>query len=188
MGNSEWIHFVPYEEDIELALQRLRRYVFRQGAYFKGWPPDMGYAEDEEPASLEELVQRTGSRTHSILDVSYIYMEPITPVEPLPGQGRRFELQASQHTSAEPEQTNYRPLIALDELEGPTLFPLSRDQLLTHFGTVTPTKSMVGGSGASWWIYQNQCTYVFVYEDIDRLDDDDARPEQIGFFGWSGGG
>jgi hypothetical protein len=33
MGNSEWIYFVPYQDDIEVALQQLRKQVFAEGCY-----------------------------------------------------------------------------------------------------------------------------------------------------------
>jgi hypothetical protein len=35
MGASGWSYFVPYQSDIEQALQELRQAVFERGAYYK---------------------------------------------------------------------------------------------------------------------------------------------------------
>ncbi|GLY72208.1 hypothetical protein [Actinoallomurus iriomotensis] len=74
MGASSWQYFVPYQEDLQDALRRLRHKVFEERAYYwvKGadWRPE----KDREPwpATIEELwedewVHESG--THSILDI-----------------------------------------------------------------------------------------------------------------------
>lgn len=74
MGASGWQYFVPYQEDVNQALQDLRQQVFDDGDYY--W-----YGEDEvfppearipRPERMDDLYMDDGvqdSGTHSILDV-----------------------------------------------------------------------------------------------------------------------
>ncbi|MGW2824265.1 hypothetical protein ACWC24_25195 [Streptomyces sp. NPDC001443] len=96
MGASEWDYYVPYQEDLNAALQQLRREVFEAGDYY--WVNGGDWRPEEEreprPGSLEELwddelVQEAG--THSILDIfrvvgpddtpDYNTVEPVTAEE-----------------------------------------------------------------------------------------------------------
>lgn len=65
MGASEWDYYVPYQEDLNAALQQLRREVFEAGEYY--WVNGADWRPEEEreprPRTLEalwevELVQR----------------------------------------------------------------------------------------------------------------------------------
>jgi hypothetical protein len=71
MGASAWSYYVPYQEDINQALQDLRQEVFRSGQYYRpqpGAPP---------PATIEELLESNAeSGTHSILDVMMAAPQP----------------------------------------------------------------------------------------------------------------
>jgi hypothetical protein len=65
MGASGWTYWVPYREDVDAALQALRRDVFHRGEYYRASPAD--------PVALEELLERNGeSGTHSIIDVAAV--------------------------------------------------------------------------------------------------------------------
>ena len=107
MGATGWSHFVPYDADVEAALQRLRAQVFADGDYLRReWnprekklsdilPPDpdltpediavferelAAYHALEEPTTLEKLVawnQETG--THSIIDITRATTETADP-------------------------------------------------------------------------------------------------------------
>jgi len=98
VGASAWDYCVPYQEDLNAALQQLRRAVFEAGDYYwvngVDWRPEAGRAP--RPRTLEELwevelVQYAG--THSILDVfvvlgpddtpDYNTVEPVTAEEAL---------------------------------------------------------------------------------------------------------
>ncbi|WP_231157691.1 hypothetical protein [Streptomyces sp. CNZ748] len=98
MGASEWDYYVPYQEDLDAALQKLRREVFESGDYH--WVDgDKWLAKDSTeplPQSLDELwdhelVQEAG--THSILDVLRVLGPDDTPdhrtVEPVTGEEAR---------------------------------------------------------------------------------------------------
>ncbi|WP_406395893.1 hypothetical protein [Streptomyces sp. NBC_00887] len=92
MGASSWDYSVPYQEDLNAALQQLRREVFDAGDYY--WVNGGDWLPEEEreprPRTLEELwqdelVQEAG--THSILDVLEVIGPDDTPdhrtVEPV---------------------------------------------------------------------------------------------------------
>ena len=52
MGASNWIYYVPYQENIEQALQCLRQQVFASGDYYHSWRLhvyDQVYDEQGEP-------------------------------------------------------------------------------------------------------------------------------------------
>ncbi|MDR6973719.1 hypothetical protein J2X68_000388 [Streptomyces sp. 3330] len=109
MGASEWDYYVPYQEDLNAALQRLRREVFDAGDYYwvngGDWRPE---AEREpRPQSLEELwedelVQETG--THSILDVFHVVGPGESPdystVAPVTAEEARERLGTDELTRA----------------------------------------------------------------------------------------
>jgi hypothetical protein len=77
MGASGWSYWVPYEADLQSALEKLRARVFAEGSYFKGW----GEYEVKSPASIEDLFDQMGELgtitegTHSILDMDSVGVE-----------------------------------------------------------------------------------------------------------------
>ena len=76
MGAEPWSYFVPYEEDLEAALEKLKEQVFREGAY---------HGADLKPATLDELWEKvTEDGTRSILDMEGVSEEPdfamVTPL------------------------------------------------------------------------------------------------------------
>ena len=77
MGAEPWDYFVPYEEDIQNALEKLRVREFRAGRY-------RGAAD--HPATIEEAFENMDEDgTASILDITHIADEPeFFAVVPLP--------------------------------------------------------------------------------------------------------
>ncbi len=75
MGASSWEYAVPYQPDLNAALDTLRRQVFASGEYVK--PGSYGDVFDlPEPNSVDDLVSQEQywefmgtSGTHSIIDV-----------------------------------------------------------------------------------------------------------------------
>ena len=68
------------------------------------------------------------------------------------------------------------------------IFPVSRKQQLEIFGTEQPTKWVIAEARDGLLLERiRQPFYLTVYEDLGRLEGD-AAPEQIFFYGWSGGG
>jgi hypothetical protein len=95
MGASGWSYFVPYQPDINKALQELRQKVFQEGDYFKPaeWQKrlyehkiiseqELNNALDElalvpEPQTIEELIEQRGEEgTHSIIDIDRVSSLP----------------------------------------------------------------------------------------------------------------
>ena len=104
MGASGWSYFVPYQPDINKALQELRQKVFQEGDYFKPaeWAKQLYerqiIGEEElndtleelalipEPRTIEELIeQRAEEGSHSIIDINRVSSVPeICTIAPLP--------------------------------------------------------------------------------------------------------
>jgi hypothetical protein len=188
MGNSQWWYFVPYEDDIEQALRRLRKRVFAERRYYKG----LRYTENGMPGSLAELVQRTSYQTHSILDVAEVEL-PVAE-ESLPDQDSLFPIPWVAGRPATEESRIRRYLDYPDVSEeiithyANIVFPVPRKQQLEILGTERPTKWVIAEArDACLLAWIRQPFYLTVYEDHGRLEGN-AAPEQIFFYGRSGGG
>jgi hypothetical protein len=78
VGASEWWYVVPYQEDLEAALEALRRRVFTDGDFIS--PADFGLPVPETVDDLayqemyEEFMGTNG--THSIIDVTRGVLRP----------------------------------------------------------------------------------------------------------------
>jgi hypothetical protein len=109
VGASHWHYYVPYQEDLDVALQQLRRDVFEAGDYY--WVNGADWRPEEEreprPPTLEalwqaELVHEAG--THSILDVFQVVGPDDTPdcntVEPVTAEEARELLGTDRLTRA----------------------------------------------------------------------------------------
>jgi hypothetical protein len=78
VGASGWEYVVPYQEDLDAALDALRRQVFASGEYLR--PSHYGDVFDlPEPASVDDLFEQEQywefmgtSGTHSIIDVASV--------------------------------------------------------------------------------------------------------------------
>jgi hypothetical protein len=77
MGAEPWDYFVPYEEDIQNALEKLRVREFRAGRY---------RGAEQRPASIEKAFENMDEDgTASILDITHVADEPeFFAVTPLP--------------------------------------------------------------------------------------------------------
>jgi hypothetical protein len=77
MGAEPWDYFVPYESNIQSALNRLREREFRAGR-FRG--------SEGRPATIEQAVElMDADGTGSILDITHVAEEPdFCAVCPLP--------------------------------------------------------------------------------------------------------
>ena len=78
MGAEPWDYFVPYEEDVQKALEKLRLREFRAGRY---------RGAEEHPATIEEVFENMDEDgTASILDITHIADEAeffaVTPLPP----------------------------------------------------------------------------------------------------------
>jgi hypothetical protein len=168
MGASGWVYFVPYQPDINKALQELREAVFKSGAYYTQAAFVASIDEDEiakhipseyaelfkatlqklrsepqppKPNSIAELLEMNGeSGTHSIIDINGISSTP------------DFGMAA----------------------------PLSQQQLRKFFGTEKPTRSIVEQHADEIQSLRRrwEATYIIIYRD--------GSPGEIFFTGFSG--
>jgi hypothetical protein len=92
MGGEPWFYFVPYQADIDSALQALRRREFQAGRYNPVTPmPDFPVrpgapAPGAQHGSIEEAIEDADADgTRSILDMARVADEPdFGLVTPLP--------------------------------------------------------------------------------------------------------
>ncbi|HEX3247826.1 MAG TPA: hypothetical protein VHS05_00255 [Pyrinomonadaceae bacterium] len=82
MGGHPWFYFVPYQSDINIALQDLRRREFKAGRYnpvmwMPPFPVDLNAAPGAQHASIEEAMEDADADgTRSILDMERISDTP----------------------------------------------------------------------------------------------------------------
>lgn len=159
MGASGWAYYVPYQSDINKALQELRQEVFEKKQYYNpmevllSMPEELRgryFDEDEldifdsiptEPTTVEELLEINGEHvTHSIIDIT--------------------EVSSQSHFG--------------------TVSSLSQQELEILFGTNRPTKNMIEQQKNKLMNLREgwQGVYVIVYED--------EKPSEIYFTGFSG--
>ena len=85
MGASGWDYYVPYQSDLQAALDELRQRVLDSGDYWWAVPYEFGKSAREFPDRprtedelwAEEAVQESG--THSILDMTRVVADGEAP-------------------------------------------------------------------------------------------------------------
>ncbi|HEY1011835.1 MAG TPA: hypothetical protein VGE07_03965 [Herpetosiphonaceae bacterium] len=154
MGASGWAYRVPYQQDIQRALDELRQLVFEHGAFLKGdpWWRDMEFAEFlppedldaaelaeyrvefdrlqalEEPTTIQEWIDWNGEEgTNSILDVDRVVAE-LPPVSEFPASADEADQQA---------------WFAASSARFGTVSPLTGAEAMAILGTDRPTYELV---------------------------------------------
>jgi hypothetical protein len=201
MGASGWEYFVPYQADIQQALQALREDVFRRGEYYQRppyWrgitfeeylPPDSDLDEAElatyrrefdrlqqlqEPTTIEALRAWNGeSGTHSILDVDTVVSQPAaTPLH--------VRMQQFYQEHGVPLPIDTEALISEIAERGGTVSPLAPEQLEAIFHTTTPTRELIEQKRELLFDLRDrdEGLYIIVYAA--------SVPSEIYFAGFSG--
>jgi len=167
MGKSAWRYFVPFQPDVQAALDGLRADVFRRRDFAAGGRA----ARADTIADVVRLAGEDG--THSILDVATVGDQPA----PTP-YWTWFVLAKRAGKEPSEEECRARQLADLEARRGPlSLAPLSAAQIAEYFGTDRPTRAVVETTLAG--LPSTQCFYVVVY-------DDQGRPCELCFTGCSG--
>ena len=163
MGASAWHYIVPFQPDIQAALDTLRQKEF---AAWKQAHPRKRYK------SIDALLKAVGADgTSSILDVNHI------STTPLPSAKRGF----SHYNFRDPKDMA-RFMAAMNEHIG-KVFPLSSEDYLTLFGTTRPTRLDIEQASSALAILYDRLErdsgiYLILYQnDI---------PTEIYFMGISG--
>ena len=77
MTATAWRYYVPYQPDIQKALDELRAAAFARGAYLQPWTDRAVQPPVGPPADIDEAVGRCGEQgTHSILDIAAFSLVP----------------------------------------------------------------------------------------------------------------
>jgi hypothetical protein len=203
MGASGWSYFVPYQEDVNRALQELRQREFEDGNYHISWPRD--HAEqhgdgdwvDQEIARSyvdDELLQAHFAATEANLeswDQTPKTIEELIEQNQPDGTHSIIDIERVVERKIDGEFDYVQALTTLDPLDpmrfmNATSFgavsPLADSLLIKIFGTIQPTHEVV----EQWdktGDYGNYCArwsgiYLLVYKD--------NVPDEIYFAGFSG--
>jgi hypothetical protein len=175
MGASGWNYFVPYQKDINKALQELREAEFEALT-----------EEDMEPhrwkkITFEEVLQEYPNVTE---DQRESLFEEYQRIQALPEPDSIETWLASQDEAGTGSILDIKAISATSDFAAAA--PLTPQQLETFFGTDTPTHEMVEAKSFELARYLQkdvgrywcQGTYIVVYKD--------GQPWELFFTGYSG--
>ena len=182
MGATGWTYFVPYQEDINKALQELREEVFKAGGYQKPYEPTGEELEAAKSylASLSPNPERTRKELDAILAFSEAIKRPRRSVR-APKTIIQLLKQCGEqgtHSILDIERVSSTPAFG-------AVTPLSRQQFLEVFGTEQPTHVQV----AKWSTRIDRLDAEPLYgrwEGIYIIVYKDSQPDEIYFEGCSG--
>jgi hypothetical protein len=171
MGASGWQHFVPYQEDINAALQQIRQTVFTEGSYYK-----VDHSE-WRGMTEQEIRQRLNDLRPEIAEVAYSDWQQIKRLSEPDTIDKLLEWnrESGTHSILDVTSVSHEP-------EFGTVSPLNHDQLHKHFGTLHPTREQ-----AQAWLEKDGISsirrgwsgfYMIIYAD--------EKPIEICFAGYSG--
>ncbi len=197
MGASGWSYFVPYEADIETALQRLRKDVFDRGEYVYG----TDITEDQLDALLkdarvemDEWKRRAGETARTLPEpLRTYYRQGAEEVEERIMSGRfphagpkimpktieqLLEFQAEEGTHS------ILDIVGISkESQFGNISPFPRAELIEYFGSETPSHAEIQAA------YDSGSLEDFVHErwqGIYLIAYQDGVPSEIFFAGCSG--
>jgi hypothetical protein len=184
MGASGWIYYVPYQKNLEQALQELRLHVFETkqygGAYNDEWVIDV-FGEEINVSVMQEVVeQEDGS------------LVPVPPIRALWTIEEEMEdlLRRSRGTHSILDicrvitNSQYYGDVPLPEeiiQHRGTMRPFSSENLIRFFGSEKPTRAEVEAAfeRRDTWGFDVGCgSYAIIYQD--------GAPHEIVFAGASG--
>ncbi|WP_426503541.1 hypothetical protein ACPPVO_38785 [Dactylosporangium sp. McL0621] len=167
---------MDYQPDVNAALQQLRREVYDRGAYYKESPsPDLDMTEEEFRASLGPAPSDDDDDDDGLYEFSI--------ADWLDRKGRPVPVDPDTLIAAQPESGTHS---IIDMANGvstsprfATVSPLTTEELIEKFGTVTPSSEqvrawIVTSGGRDRWVG----TYVVSYRD--------GQPDNLHFCGFSG--
>lgn len=205
MGASGWSYFVPYQPDINQALQELRQRIFEAASYYQMWQPP-----DQQRAAWARLLARDPEYAQTLAEAyNDQYGEP-PPSQAdlieslLRGSGReqppqtiedliKYNGEAGTHSILDIQRvvdsTHTVMTLAPGEPERfveATTFgavsPLSDSQLVEIFGTIQPTHELV----EQWDQTDGYSQYCGRWSGIYLIVYNDGSPDEIYFAGFSG--
>ncbi|HEX5400004.1 MAG TPA: hypothetical protein VFY06_13245 [Verrucomicrobiae bacterium] len=100
MGATGWSYFVPYEADISVALQRLRKDVFARGDYIYG----DGVTDDQRKAILEKARPELNPWMQKVREEAAKLQEPFKTKYLEMAERIKSEITGDSSTSQKPKQ------------------------------------------------------------------------------------
>ena len=180
MGASDWDYFVPYQSDINKALQELREQVFRNDRYYS--PKPTRVINTDDPATMPEMVRKQllYLMEHQIgVDDKGAHKPPTTKLPTTIEELIALNGEEGTHSILDIDTIASSPSFGVGA-------PLSKEELIQFFGTDQPTHAMIDEKKRelsrslqkSLGRYKYEATYVIVYRD--------DMPDEIFFTGYSG--
>jgi hypothetical protein len=183
MGATGWSYFVPYQQDIDKALQELKDRVFRQGQYENPFEFDENEFERQR-AYLASIYQTLpeGPREQAMQLLAFADAVAKHPRRKrAPKTIKQLLKQCGTegtHSILDMEQVSSTPTLG-------AVAPLSNQQLLDIFGTEKPTHEMVEKWSTRIAPLDAPPLYE-CWEGIYLIVYQDAKPDEIYFEGCSG--
>jgi hypothetical protein len=183
MGATGWSYFVPYQQDINAALQELKDDVFKQGKYELPFNFDQNEVESQLnflASVYQSLPDELRKHTNQFLELGQAAAKQQRPKQ-TPKNIKQLREQCETegtHSIIDIEMVSSVPIFG-------AVAPLSNMRLLDIFGTEQPTHAMVEKWSAridpldAEPLYERwEGIYIIVYKD--------SIPDEIYFEGCSG--
>jgi hypothetical protein len=183
MGATGWAYFVPYQQDINIALQELKEDVFKQGEYeqpFDFNPKEFESSLDYLESRWQSLPDDVREHTDEFLEMARAvakHQRPRRPPKSIKQLLKRCGAEGT-HSILDIERVSPTPAFG-------AIAPLPHDKLRDIFGTEQPTHDMVEKWSAridpldAKPLYERwEGIYLIVYQD--------SEPVEIYFEGCSG--
>jgi hypothetical protein len=175
MGATQWSYFVPYQPDINKALQQLRGDVFEQGAYEQPF----GFDQNEVESQLDYLASKYQSLPDEIRKHTDQFLEfaraaakqqaPRQSPDSIEQLLKRCGTEGT-HSILDIEWVSLEPAFGV-------IAPLPQGKLVGIFGTEQPTREMVEKWSAridppdAEPLYQRwEGIYIVVYRDTEPVE------------------
>ncbi len=194
MGATTWDYFTPYSADADVALQRLREQVFREGRYERfTLSSDELESFQEKPgivdptAPLEKQIEK--QEGESILQWGVRIQKLLGGETPKPEPDSSKKPETIDELLEEQGESGTHSILDIqrvsDEPDFGAVSPMPSEELEALFGTDKPTRKMVEEKAGDYDLVEHplvserwQGVYFTVYRD--------GRPDELYFIGTSG--
>ncbi len=183
MGAEPWAYFVPYQQDTAKAMAELQAREFKAGRYNE-WAKQ----QNKTFRDIDDLREKCAEDgTRSILDMERVLDKPRSADDPAHVLKNFQSICEEEMKSGEIKSPEDMMKVLMERLGGQDIVssntysavaPLSREQLMTLYGTVTPSRSMVEENQDIYELLtRGQGVYVVVFTG--------KKPSEIYFVGLS---
>ena len=194
MGATTWDYFTPYHADADVALQRLRHQVFREGRYERfTLSPDELESFQEKPgivdpsAPLEKQIEK--QEGESILQWGVRIQNLLGGETPKPEPDYSEKPETIDELLEEQGESGTHSILDIqrvsDEPNFGAVSPMPSEELEALFSTDKPTRKMLEEKAGDYDLVEHplvserwQGVYFTVYRD--------GRPDELYFIGTSG--